>query len=160
MGGVQGGARLIIVCGLPGSGKTTHAKQLEGRLRALRLCADEWMAALQVSLWDETMRTRMEALQWEVAKRMLTLGQTVIIEWGTWAKSERDALREGAREFGASVELHFLDAPVDVLFQRIRARNMEQPPIEREDVVKWSEMFQRPTAEEMILFDPPTTEPS
>lgn len=29
------GARLIIVCGLPGSGKTTYAKELEGRLNAV-----------------------------------------------------------------------------------------------------------------------------
>jgi predicted kinase len=38
--------KLIIVCGLPGSGKTTHAKQLEQELRAIRLCPDEWITAL------------------------------------------------------------------------------------------------------------------
>jgi AAA domain len=37
----QAAARLIIVCGLPGSGKTTHARQLERRLRAVRFCPDE-----------------------------------------------------------------------------------------------------------------------
>jgi predicted kinase len=147
------GTRLIILCGLPGSGKTTHAKELEGRLRAVRLNADEWMDVLQVNLWDEEMRARIEALQWQLARELLVLGQTVIIEWGTWARSERDALRTGARELGAAVELHFLDVHVDVLFQRIRKRNMELPPIEREDLMKWSEMFQRPTADEMALFD-------
>jgi len=149
------GGRLIIVCGLPGSGKTTHAKRLESRFGAVRLSADEWMDSLQVNLWDETMRGRVEALQWQLARRLLALGQTVIIEWGTWAKAERDALRIGARELGAAVELHFLDAPVDVLFQRIRGRNMESPPIEREDLVKWTQVFQPPTTEEMALFDEP-----
>src|SRR4051812_438273 len=42
--------RLIIVCGLPGSGKTTHAKQLEDRLRAIRFAPDEWMEALGIDL--------------------------------------------------------------------------------------------------------------
>ena len=151
------GPKLIIVCGLPGAGKTTHAQALEARVPAVRLCADDWMNSLQCNLWDEQMRARVEALQWRVAQDLLRLGQTVIIEWGTWAREERDTLRTGARELGASVELHFLDPPIDLLFQRIRARNMESPPIQLQDLVKWSEMFQRPTPEEMALFDEPST---
>ena len=152
-------AKLIIVCGLPGAGKTTHAKNLELHFHALRLSADDWMDALQFNLWDEQLRARIEALQWSLAKDLLRLGQTVIIEWGTWACEERDALRTVARESGASVELHFLDPPIDVLFQRIQARNMESPPIQREDLVKWSEIFQRPTPEEIALFDEPLRNP-
>jgi hypothetical protein len=44
------GARLIIVCGLPGSGKTTHAKLPEGRLSAIRFSPDEWMNALSLDV--------------------------------------------------------------------------------------------------------------
>jgi len=44
------GARLIIVCGLPGSGKTTHAKQLQAKLGAICFSADEWMDALSLDL--------------------------------------------------------------------------------------------------------------
>jgi len=47
------GARLIVVCGLPGSGKTTLAKALEERLDAIRFCADEWLEALALDLYDE-----------------------------------------------------------------------------------------------------------
>jgi hypothetical protein len=42
---VDSGAKLIIVCGLPGSGKTTHAKHLQAGSRGIRLCPDEWMDA-------------------------------------------------------------------------------------------------------------------
>ena len=79
----------------------------------------------------------------------------MIIEWGTWARAERDALRNGARAIGAEVELHFLDASVDALFERIRGRNIESPPITMDDVVKWAAIFERPTADEMALFDGP-----
>jgi predicted kinase len=62
------------------------------------------MQALGIDLYDEGRRDRVEQLQWMQAKRLLSLGQSVLIEWGTWDCSERDRLRE---------EGHALDARVD-----------------------------------------------
>jgi predicted kinase len=151
----SGGGRLIIVCGLPGSGKTTLAKELEGRLGAIRFSPDEWMDALSIDIYDEERRAKIEALQWKIGQELLAHGLTILIEWGTWGRSERDALRLGARALGAAVELHYLHAPADVLFERIQRRGMEKPPIEREAVSRWFEIFQAPTPEEMALFDEP-----
>jgi len=147
--------RLVIVCGLPGSGKTTVAKVLENRLGAVRFAPDEWMDALSLNLNDEGKRAKIEELQWKLAQKLLALGLTVIIEWGTWGKSERDALRLGARALGAAVELHYLSAPADVLFKRIQRRGIERPPIERDALSRWFDMFQAPTPDEMALFDKP-----
>jgi predicted kinase len=149
------GPRLIIVCGLPGSGKTTLARVFENRLRAVRFSPDEWLDALSLDLYDEERRGKIEALQWKFGQELLARGLTVIIEWGTWGRSERDALRLGARALGAAVELHYVSAPADVLFDRIRRRGMENPPIERDAVSRWFEIFQVPTPEEMALFDKP-----
>ena len=113
------------------------------------------MDALALNLWDEERRGKIEALQWKFGQELLTLGLTVIIEWGTWGRSERDTLRLGARALGAAVELHYVSAPADVLFERIQRRGMEKPPIERDAVSRWFEQFQAPTAEEMALFDKP-----
>lgn len=151
--------RLIIVCGLPGSGKTTHAKKVEQNLHAVRFCADEWMNSIGINLWEGDARHRIEKLQWNIARQVLSLGRNVVIEWGTWGRSERDLLRTEARNLGAAVELHFLDDPVDVLLERIRCRNMETPAITLEDIQSWSQMFERPTSEEMALFDPPVSRP-
>lgn len=147
--------RLIIVCGLPGSGKTTHARMLEGRLGAVRFSPDEWMDALALDLYDEEIRAKIEALQWELGRELLALGLTVIIEWGIWGRSERNALRLEARALGAAVELHYLSAPVDVLFARVQRRGTENPPITRDALAQWFEEFQAPTPEEMALFDEP-----
>jgi predicted kinase len=149
----RAGARLIIVCGLPGSGKTTLAKRLEARLRAVRLAPDEWMDALCIDLHDEQSRARIESLQWELGQALLRLGLVVIVEWGTWARSERDSLRLAARALGAAVELHYVSAPPDVLFQRIQRRGRENPPITPEAFSSWVEVFQAPSSEELAIFD-------
>jgi predicted kinase len=148
--------RLIVVCGLPGAGKTTLARQLERDMRAVRFCPDEWMEALAIDVWDQTKRAKIEALQWKLGRQLLSLGLTIIIEWGTWGRSERDALRLGARAIGAAVELHYVCAPVDLLFDRLQRRGLEDPPITREQLQQWAAMIEAPTPDEMALFDEPS----
>ncbi len=141
---------------LAGFGKD-HAGEGAGRQpAAVRLSPDDWLEALSLDLYDEERRAKIEALQWGFGQRLLTLGLTVIIEWGTWGRAERDALRLGARALGASVELHYLSAPLDLLFDRIQRRGMENPPIEDDALSRWSDIFQAPTPEEMALFDAPS----
>jgi predicted kinase len=149
------GPRLFVVCGLPGAGKTTYAKKLEARFHAIRFCPDEWMEDLALDLYAEHSRARMETLQWKLAQSLLARGVAVVIEWGTWGRHERDTLRLRARELGAAVELHYLTAPPDVLYERVRQRGRKNPPITREDIVRWAETFEAPTPEEIALFDSP-----
>src|SRR6185437_6585537 len=82
--------RLVLVCGLPGAGKTTLARRLEVALPAVRLCPDEWLAALNIDLRDEATRDRLEREFWRLAQRMLALGQSVILESGFWQRADRD----------------------------------------------------------------------
>lgn len=152
---MAGRGRLIIVCGLPGSGKTTAAKATAERLGATRFSPDDWMDALSLNLWDEKSRAAIEALQWQMAQDLLALGGTAIIEWGTWGRSERDALRTRARELGAAVELVYLDAQVDLLFERIARRDRESPPVTRAMVAEWAASIEVPTGEELALYDAP-----
>src|SRR5258708_5633784 len=70
-------ATLHLICGLPGSGKTTLAKQLERDLPALRLAPDEWMARIVGDGFDDAKRAAVEAVQWEIAARALSLGINV-----------------------------------------------------------------------------------
>src|SRR5688572_18716211 len=150
-------ARLILICGLPGSGKTTLAKQLATEVPAVRLCPDEWKHDLGIDYYDEQGRVRLEQRLWLLCQELLGLGQSVILENGFWAREEREELRLGGQSLGVAVELHFLDAPVDELWRRLEIRNEEgkpgTAPIRREDLEKWSQQFEAPDAAQLALFD-------
>ena len=149
--------RLILICGLPGSGKTTLAKELASEVRAVRLSPDEWKHALGMDYYDEDARVRLEHRLRLLAQELLALGQSVVMEYGFWAREELDELRLAGRTLGAAVELHYLEAPVDELWQRIALRNADPEPgtapIDRDDLEKWAAQFEAPDAAELALFD-------
>lgn len=152
-------ARLILICGLPGAGKTTLAKRLAPEVPAVRLSPDEWKHDLGIDYYDEQARVRLEARLWRLGQELLALGRSVILENGFWAREERDELRLAGRALGVAVELHYLEAPVEVLWRRLERRNEGADPgtvpIERGDLEKWAAQFEAPDAAELALFDAP-----
>ena len=146
----------MLLCGLPASGKTTLARELADAYGAVRLSADEWKLALGIDPFDDVMRVRLETKLWDLAQRLLALGTSVILEWGFWARSERDEMREVARSLGAAVELRFLDVPYEELVRRVVDRTASGGiPITADHMERYRGMFQPPTDEELSLFDPP-----
>ncbi|WP_433088073.1 AAA family ATPase [Dactylosporangium sp. CA-052675] len=159
----MGRATLLLMCGLPGSGKTTVARRLAAEVPAVRLCPDEWLAALGADLFDAAARLRLERQLWHLARELLGLGQSVILEYGFWMRADRDEKRLGARALGAAVELHYLDVPLDELARRLEARGAAAAwataPITRELLELHAPLFEAPDAEELALFDPAPTPP-
>src|SRR5665811_2586165 len=78
--------RLVLICGLPASGKSTLARQLAPKIPAIRLDKDGWATQLGADLWDEEFRVRLEHQLWVLSQDLLARGQSVILEWGHWAR--------------------------------------------------------------------------
>ncbi len=154
-------ATLHLMCGLPCSGKTTLAKELEHTHAALRLTPDEWHTRLfGQDLTDEAHNDRhnlIEAIMWEVAARTLSLGTNVILDFGVWAKEEREDFRARAAKLGASSEVHFLNVSKGELLKRLAARNAQLPPntfaIPEEQLKEWMRVFQPPTSNELKRYE-------
>lgn len=151
-------ATLHLMVGLPGSGKTTEAKRLEQIYHALRFTPDEWQYFLfghDMSEPEHDQRhTRIEELMWETAKQALTLNIDVVLDFGCWSKSEREEFRRKAHAFGANYRLHFMDAPLEVLWERLEKRNQSAGKnavffVTREQLLEWSRLFEPPGTEEL-----------
>jgi predicted kinase len=108
-------------------------------------------------------RARIEQFQLSLALELLRAGQSVIIEWGVWAREERDTLRNAARAVGAAVELHCLAAPIDELWRRVVERGVEgrwgARSITRSELEEWSATYEPPSDEELGTYDPSDNRP-
>ena len=150
-------ATLHLMVGLPCSGKTSLARKLEHERSALRLTPDEWQLRLCGQDAEEpehdARHALIEALLWEVASRALVLGTNVILDFGFWAREEREDYRSRAKQLGARSEVHFLDVPADELLRRLVRRNAQLSPmtfhISEEMMKLWIAFFQKPTPDEL-----------
>jgi predicted kinase len=149
---------LFLMVGLPGSGKTTLARQLEVEHKALRLTPDEWIPILYGDALDQEtldgVRDPVETMQWQVAARALELGVNVILDFGFWGRGERDAYRARAAALGAQSKICFLDVPYAELSARLAARNANLPPgmfhVTQAQLDLWDGWFERPLANELL----------
>ncbi len=153
-----------LICGLPGSGKTTLAKSIASSTGAFRFSPDEWIK----EIWNDKaeaegnkFRDQIEQLQWRIAKQMLQNSISVVIEWGTRGRAEREKLRDEAKDVGAIIKFYYLDISREILKERVLKRNQQTdrlefyiPPEEIETFLDESfKSFQIPTAEELATYD-------
>ncbi len=149
--------RIILVCGLPGAGKTTLARRLETERDAVRLGPDEWLVALGLDPHDARPRRRFERLQWEQALGLAQRGLTVVVEFGSWGRVERRRRREQARSAGVAIELRLLDVDLDERWCRVERRNAEPGAvvISRAQLASFQRWWQPPDAAELAAYDLP-----
>jgi predicted kinase len=123
---------------------------------------DGWVTQLGEDVWDDEFRVRIERQLWALIQELLAQGQSVILEWGHWARVERDEKRLRARALGVGVELRYLDVPLDELMERSDRRTASgqwtASPITRAHFEEWATIFQAPDEEEFRLFDKPLVE--
>jgi predicted kinase len=145
---------LYVLTGLPGSGKSTHAAALAEATGAAHVAMDDEVVARGLSLVDYEARF---ALQPQVEARipeLLAEGKSVIAEFGSWTKEERDRLRRLAAASGVRTELHFVDAPLELCRERILARGgVGAEELAGAVLDSSTTLYERPSAEEQAEYD-------
>ncbi|WP_420627831.1 alpha/beta fold hydrolase [Candidatus Leptofilum sp.] len=148
-------ATVHLFCGLPTSGKTTLAKELEQTHNAVRFTLDEWMINLtNHTIFDDEygeMIAKLKGMFWQTAVTILKQDVDVILDWSLWNPARRQKWIERITELGADYTLYYLNIPSVVIRQRIEARNSDLPPSAHALPVAELDRF-------LPLFEPPTPE--
>jgi predicted kinase len=152
---------LFVMVGLPASGKSARAKQIEEERRALRLTPDEWMIPLFNDNDANGKRNVLEGRFIWLALRALRHGIDVVLDFGVWSKAERTALRALAAAAGASCELVYFEIDEDQQRRRRDRRASAEPEttfyISDEDLDEYRRRFVPPDDAELSAaeLDPP-----
>lgn len=157
---------LYVMVGLPASGKTTRAKEIEKDDNALRLTPDEWMIPLFADLaprpFGESLAGRKRdilegRLIW-LALSALRLGTNVVLDFGLWARHERSALHQLALGAGARFQLVYMEVHDHEQARRVQRRNTEEAgtafAITPAELQVWRENFQPPDEAELTSCPP------
>lgn len=121
--------RVVMMCGIAGSGKTTYAKVLEAR-GFVRLSIDEYIWAQFGRFGVDYPAARYEELQ-RIAEEanFQRLGTLVrervacVIDYSFWSRTKRQEYRRFVEDAGGQVTLLYLHATSEVLRKRLQVRN-------------------------------------
>ena len=146
-----------LLCGVPGAGKTTFARQLCARLgNARRFSLDEMMhqrhgADPAVENFSQTF-AEIEAQVWLMAGVHIAAGKQVIIDGGYWTKRHRDNARNKAAQLGVPLNLYWLATDLELCRQRVLQRSQQVPTdslyIDQNAFDLFSAQFEVPSTDE------------
>lgn len=152
-----------MLCGLPGSGKSTYAKKLvdEG---LLKLSPDEEAYARYgragVDYPMHQYNERYKKILIELEQKMLELlaqKQSFILDYGYWRREHREKHKELIEDYGAKWKLIYFKADVTLLAERVDSRNRRSDanafPITRDMLHDFVRRFEEPHLEGEIVIE-------
>ena len=69
---------------------------------------------------------RCQHLTWDIGEQVLTKKGNVVLDLGFTTKAQREKVINKAKVPGASADVHYLNAPINIRKQRVTKRNSEK----------------------------------
>lgn len=110
-------AKLIMLRGLPGSGKSTWAREL-ARNGYVRVNKDDLRAMLNDGKWNKHNEKFVLLIRDQIIRNALACGKSVVVDDTNFAAKHREVLSGIAKEYGATFETKFFDVDVEECIKR------------------------------------------
>lgn len=123
-------AKIILICGMICSGKSTLAERLARTEGAVVLSCDALTKVIGDDLGErhDAIASRIQIYLRNMAVELARLGVNVILEWGFWRAADRAEMRRFLAECGVTQEWHYINVSQDQLARNIRRRNAAPGP--------------------------------
>ena len=147
-----------MLCGKPGSGKTTLAKSLKEKFGFIHFSADDFMLKLfgeieDRNIFDEKLKATKDLI-YQICDDVL-VSNNVVLDFGFWTKREREEVK--AKFKNHKVVIVYLKLDEDKIFSQIENRNNNLKENEYfMDLSTFkilSSKFEEPTDEECVICD-------
>lgn len=160
---------VYMLCGLPGSGKTTYAQRFVGE-GLIKLSPDEEVykryGRAGVDYPQQEYVERYKKILAELEQKIPELlGQkkSFVLDYGYWRRAHREKHKKLIENHGAQWKLIYFKAEVTLLAERIEKRNNQSDanafPITKEMLHNFMQRFEEPRNEgELIINQLPTIE--
>ncbi|MEY9931855.1 putative kinase [Catenulispora sp. GP43] len=126
------GPVVYLLAGLTGSGKTTYARRLEAE-GALRLSVDEEVFARHgrhgIDYPEQEYPQREAPVLRDIERRLaeaVRAGRSVVLDYGLWLRTERDAYKKLVQDAGGRWRLIYLKVERAELLRRLTERNARE----------------------------------
>lgn len=160
---VRTGGSLLMMVGLPGTGKSSIVKNLKTYFPHVVVSTDNIRSKMrrQPSYTASEMRLVYEVC-YAVIERRLCLGQRVVFDASNYLQARRDYVTSLANECGAPVAICYVQADQETIGQRLAQRiNGKRATGDLSDadwaVYKWMVEAQEPVVEEHLILDTSAT---
>jgi predicted kinase len=127
-------ATVHIIVGSTGAGKSTYSASLSERAGALRFSIDEWMGKLfwmdspEPIDYDWTIEkiARCEQMIFATVRDLARLGVSSVLDLGFTRAEHRAKFVDLAKTESLPVQMHWIDVPAEVRWQRVIERNEQR----------------------------------
>lgn len=146
--------KVLMLKGLPASGKSTYAKQLAEAGSYVRVNKDDLRAMLHSGKFNKTNEQQVVRIRDAIIRDTLGAGKSVVVDDTNFAPEHEARLKELAKQYGAEFHTKFFDITPELAIER----DLKRPVSVGAKVIM--RMYNQYLAPKPQVYTPPSNKPS
>jgi hypothetical protein len=145
-------AKLIIICGLPGTGKTTLAKKITAKIGGILLRTDTIRKELKEIKYSKKAREGVYGEMFHRTRQLLKEGKNIVLDATFYSRKWRKAAKDIAKSSKANFKIIEVVCPKDLVRKRIAQRKGSESDARFKHYLIYKKVFE-PIKEKHLIID-------